>query len=297
MKSLLILALTFLAVVSAEALEPTRLVKAEPNHWLYPVYSPDDLSIAFSVMDFSEIWSLDLVTGREPSRTAKGDSIGRRFVFEPGLQDDRVVYRVRIQAHPDKPVRLISTSIHLFDPAPRSANTGDILGPYAIAGQLWYRRALNEPLIDVKGNEHPAGAYWDKATQSLWVQDSAGARLYTSPAAEPVEGFEISPDGKWAAAVTAVSPPLLYLVSLSDGTRYDLGSARWPSWSGNSKYLACLTEIREDTIIRIYDIATRVPSALELPSKFNPEYPALNSDGSKLLFVDGGAIYQVDVGK
>jgi hypothetical protein len=295
MKNLLFIAFALASVLWAEAAEPKRLVEAEPYHWLYPAYSPDDLAIAFSALNLSEIWSLDLVTGREPSRAAKGDSIGRRFVFEPGIQDDRVVYRIRIQAHPDKPVRLISTSVHLFDPAPRSGNMGEIIGPYAVSGQIWYRRSLAEPLTDVKGNERPAGAYWDKTTNSFWVQDSTKTRLYTSPEAEPAEGFEISPDGKWAAVVTTTSPPLLYIVSLADGSRKDLGSARWPSWSGNSRFVACLTELLDNTVIRVCDIESGVHKAMEIPSRYDPEYPALNSDGSKLLFVDGGAIYEVEL--
>lgn len=282
-------------VTTLFAAEPQLIADAEPYHWLNPIYSNDGFSLAFSALNNNEIWSFDLLKGMKPSQAARGDSIGYRFIFEPGIQDDRIIYKVRINAHPDKPERLLSTSIHLFDPAPRTNNMGNIYGPYLFENTVWYRFTLDGPFYDYKDQPQIAGPYWNKETHVLWVLSSDSSRIYTSPEQEPVRGFEISPDGNYVAVVATSPEPILYLVSLKTGDRIELGAGRWPSWSLDSKHLVCLVEIRDETIIRVHDIEKQEHIAIDIPSHFDPESPALNPDATKLVFTDGGRIYQVDL--
>ena len=295
MKKLFFIALSLTFTVASHALEPQLIVDADPYHWTNPVYSNDGKALAFGALNGNEIWSFDLQNSREPSQAARGDSIARRFVFEPNIQDDRIVYRIRIKAHPDQPLRLLSTSIYLFDPANRTNNPGEILGPYLFKNQVWYRYSLDGPFYDYQGQSRTAGPCWNRESRVLWVRNEAGERLFTSPENEPARGFEISPDGNWVAVVATSPEPILYLVALATGERVDLGAGRWPAWSLNSKYLACLVDIRDETIIRVHDIDKREHIALDIPTRFDPEYPALNPDGTKLVFTDGGRIFQVDL--
>ena len=295
MKILFFISFSLLFATSLLALEPQLIVDSDPHNWINPIYSNDGLSLAFTTFKQDRIWSFDLINSRKPSHAARGDSIGRRFIFEPGIQDDRVVYRIRIKAHPDQPLRLLSTSIHLFDPVTRTDNPGEIIGPYLFENQAWYRHSLDGPFFDYNDQPRSAGPYWDRASSILWVQDEDENKLFTSPGNEPVRGFEISPDGSFAAVVATAPEPILYLVSLQSGERSDLGAGRWPAWSGDSEYLSCLVDIRDETIIRVHNIQKQEHKALDIASKFDPEYPALNSDGTKLVFVDSGRIFQVDL--
>jgi Tol biopolymer transport system component len=280
---------------SALAVVPRRVVPAEPLKWTNPAYSPDGFSLAFAAADGNSIWAIDLNDEREPSRVARGDSIGRRFVFEPDNPADRIVYRMRINAHPAQPVRLTSTSIHIFDPGPRSDNLGEIIGPYAFAGKLWYRHSLLDPYRDSAGAERRAGPYLDLDSKTLRLLSAEGDTLYTSPPAEAVAGFEISPDGKWVAVVASAPSPVLYLLATADGTRRDLGSGFWPAWSGNSQRLACLVTIRNNTLIRVHDLAANKSFSLDFEKLYDPISPALNPDGSEVAFISDHAVYVAEV--
>ncbi|RQV96978.1 hypothetical protein EH220_05065 [bacterium] len=294
MKRLFFITFSLLASL-LHAAEPQLIVDAKPFHWLNPIYSNDGNSLAFSALNQNEIWSFDLLHSFKPSRAARGDSIGRRFVFEPNSQDDRIVYRIRIKAHPAEPLRLLSASIHLFDPVTRTNNMGEILGPYLFENSVWYRFSPDGPFFDYQDRPRTAGPYWNRETQVLWVESADSTRIFTSPENEPVRGFEISPDGNYVAIVATTPEPILYLVALKTGDRTELGAGRWPSWSLNSKYLACLVDIRDETIIRVHDIEKHEHVALEIPTHYDPEYPALNPDGTKLVFTDGGRIFQIDL--
>jgi WD40 repeat protein len=200
-----------------------------------------------------------------------------------------------VYAHPEKPVRLYTSSIYVFDPSSRTANLGDILGPYVSEARLLYRHALDSPLLETDGQPRIAGPYLNPENHSFWVLDADSNRIFESPKSEPVGGFELSPDGRYVAVVASASSPLLYLIDLQSGERRNLGSGRWPAWSDDGNHLSCLTEIQTKRIIRVHHLEAREFTPVDLPLPIRPESPSLNEDGTRVLFVDRGSIYVIDV--
>ena len=290
---IILIFLTLMLSISGEAsAQPARLlVPAGKPGWTNPVYSPDGNKIAFTDASLGVIRFIE--NGEDsPRGVASATRIGRRFVFEPNSK--RIVYRQEVGALPEKPWRLVSTSLYLYDPAMKTINeTGEIYGPYYLLGRVWYRPTLLSPFYDYEGDSRIAGPYLDAATGLLWIRSAKGDTVYTSPAGVTIAGMELSPDGQWVAAVRETPSRAMLLISVADGKTTEFENAFAPGWSGDSKNVICVrsTNTPPDELVRI-----RVPSfkseVVFRSPKYSPEVPALNPDGSRVGFVSKGAIYE-----
>ncbi|MBU0507540.1 hypothetical protein KKH27_01705 [bacterium] len=283
------------AVVRAEGAEPKRIVPAGGSVWTNPVSSPDGKAVAFTDEFHREIRVY--VSGEDSSRRIiRGPSLGSRYVFDSS-PDPRLVYRNVIEFMPQKPERLFSSSIYMFDPINRTSNSeGRIFGPYFIEGQVWYRFALDAPLLNYDGQLRVAGPRWNREHGRLWVLNEKADTVWSSPTGARMAGAEISPDGRWIAAVAAEPRTQLTIVRIEDGLVTDGDSGFAPAWSGDSRWIAYVS--RQDNgrvelrLLGVPDGARRV--VLSSPH-FSPETPTLNHDGTRCVFVSEGALWAMDV--
>ena len=278
--------------VPAWATAPELLLPSSDGGWRDPVYSADGKFIAFTNIAQDRIYVLEGGRGA-PRSVAQGERIGRRFAFEPGAE--RVVYRIRSNALPGKPERLISTSIYLSDPVHHSQNmAGDLFGPYVIGDRIWCRYSLVGPFFDYDGNIRSAGPYWDTESGVLNVLNAALDTVFTSAVNQRIAGFEISPDGAWLAIVESRPERRVLLIRIKDGATVSVPSAIAPGWAGNSQSLICVTNPPEGgSKLSIVRVPSGESTVILTGARFRPETPALNADGSRALFVSGGAIYEM----
>ena len=283
------LIILILSVFAQEAwpAAPELLLSSSDGGWRDPVYSADGQFIAFTNSAQNRIYVLE--RGQTaPRSVARGDSIGRRFAFEPGAE--RIVFRLRSYALPGKPERLISSSIYLYDPVHHTENTaGDLFGPYLIVGRIWYRYSLLGPFFDYDGQIRGAGPYWDAETGKLNVLNAALDTVFTSGLKQRIAGYEISPDGGWLAAVESRPERRVLLIRIEDGTNLSVPLAIAPNWAGNSQSVICVT----DSSLRIVRVPSGESEVVLSSPRFRPETPALNLDGSRALFVSEGALYEM----
>ena len=288
----LIILILSASLQAAWAAAPGLLLPSSDDGWRDPVYSADGQFIAFTNSAQNRIYVLE--PGKDtPRSVAQGEKIGRRFAFEPGVE--RVVFRLRSYALPGKPERLISSSIYLYDPVHLTENTaGDLFGPYVINNRIWYRTSLVGPFFDCRGDIRGAGPYWDMESGKLNVLNSRLDTVFTSASNQHIAGYEISPDGAWLAAVESVPQRRVLLIRIEDGATVSVPGAVAPGWAGNSQSVICVTVRPEGgsdlSIVRVPSGEREV--VLSGP-RFRPETPALNLDGSRALFVSGGAIYEM----
>jgi hypothetical protein len=293
---IIILIIALLSPQLIYAASPQLIISADSATWSSPIYSANGKNIAFTNASLQEIWvTTDM--NQKPRLVAAGDQIGKRFVFEPGLE--RLVYRQKSVALPERPVRLLSTSFYLYDPIMRTDNLdASICGPYVINQKVWYRRALTEPLRDYKSKYRIAAPYLNLMTGKLWVLNEKGDSLYSSPAASKFVALEISPDGKWVAALQEEPEQMLLLISLTDKKTVNVGAGSWPSWSGDSQSLIYLVpanqkDNQKNTEIHVYRLAASTNEAVLTSTAYSPETPSLNQEGTRALFVSKGAIYEL----
>lgn len=280
--------------LSLHAGEPILVIPADNGGWILPIYSPDDKVIVFTNASRDEIW----VTERDqlaPRMLTSGTGLANRLTFEP--DQNRIVFRRRVNALPNRPVRLFSTSYYLYDPVVRMANSGDILGPYLVDNKVCYRRSLTDPLIDCDGKTRYAGPYLDPASGKLWVVNSNRDTIYTSSVNIRFGAVELSPDGKWVAAVTTEPTAAIWIMEIETGQATEVSAGSWPSWSANSQNLTFLTKDRESDPpeIHILRLSTMKTEKVYRSESMLPETPALNRDGSRVLFVSEGSIYEIDL--
>jgi hypothetical protein len=294
MKSLILLILISVGTQVLSAAEPQLLVPAGKSGWTNPVIAPDGKTIAFANASLSQIRAL--ISGEDSSRAVMSNpGVGRRFVFEPGGQD-RILYRRRVQALPDHPERLISVSIYLADPMPRTSNLkGDMFGPYLIGNRVWYRDSLTGPLKDLRGVIQKAGPYLDDSTGQLNVLNKSGKTVFASSPPQRFALTEISPDGQWVAAVQIGPDHSLFLIPVASGDVIRVNNAMDPGWSGNSRSILCVRRLPSQApeLYRVH-LPKGDGETLLSSSNFDPETPVLNMDGTKAVFVSKGSIYSLD---
>jgi hypothetical protein len=288
--------LILLAIAAtAAAQQPKLLVPAGPQGWADPVYSADDKMLAFARADRNEIRVL--VFGEDSTRSvARSDRVGRRFAFQPG--DTRIVYRARTYALPGTPERVVSTSIYLFDPVVLTADTaGDAFGPYIIENQLWYRRSLNSVLLNMKGWPRTGTPCYFLDHGQLRVTSAHGDTVFASVAAQNFVGAEISPDGKWLAAVDENNHTVqLTVIRMADGKAARFTGAFAPSWEADAQRLVCALAQENGT----YNLCTVDTAALTLQIRWSsPDVqagtPAISPDGKRAALVSKGGIYEVEL--
>jgi hypothetical protein len=279
---------------AAWAAQPGLVLPSGDGGWCDPLYSPDGRFIAFTNYSQDRIYVFE--QGKDsPREVAQGEMIGRRFAFEPGAE--RIVFRMRSYALPGKPERIISTSIYLWDPVHHTSNnTGDLFGPYRIGGRIWYRYSLVGPFFDYDAHIRSAGPYWDTESGALSVINEALDTVFTTAPDQFVAGCEISPDGVWLAAVESRPERRTLLIRTSDGKTFGFPDAVAPSWAGNSQSLIAVTSRAErSTGLMIVRVPSGDARIILEDARFRPETPALNTDGSRALFVSHGAIYEMTV--
>jgi Tol biopolymer transport system component len=291
-KLLILLAVT----TTALAQQPKLLVPPGTQGWIDPVYSADGKLLAFARADRNEIRVL--VFGEDSTRSVvRSDRVGRRFVFQPG--DTRIVFRARTYALPGTPERLASTSIYLFDPVVLTADTaGDAFGPYLIENQLWYRRALNSVLLNMKGWPRSGGPCYFLDHGQLWVTNAHGDTVFASDAAQKFVGAEISPDGKWLAAVEEDNhAEQLAVIHMTDGKMTRFTGAFAPTWRADAAMLVCVLAQENGTYnLCTVDTATMALRIQWSSSVITAGTPAISPDGKRIVFVDNGGIYEVEIG-
>lgn len=262
-----------------------------------PLWSPDNRFIAYTTIDLDSLFVVEPAESKMKQslyRVANAAGIGRRFVFVPG--EERLAYRVMIGAIPSHPDRVVAVSFYSFDPSVLTDNDGQIIGPYRIENQLFYRKSLAQPLLALDGTERKDGAFI--LDGKLVVRNQTGAAVFNSDGLAVVEGFEISPDGQWVAAVFSTDGNrAVRLIQVSDGAEFDLGRGRWPAWSGNSNRVVFVrdkSEVRFAELI-VYDVQLGQSRSVTGVNQFWPDEPALNSDGSMVAFVHDGEIFITEV--
>jgi hypothetical protein len=295
--ALIIISLTFTGASCLLAVEPKLLLTADSNSWNSPIYSPTGTTIAYTNGSQQEIWIIDSRIPK-PRMVAAGERIGRRFVFDPGLE--RLVYREQSMAMPDKPIRLLSTSYFLYDPTARTSNRGLIIGPYLLEQKLWYRRSTAEPLLDSKDMPRKMAPYLNKDTGKFWVINEKGDTVYSSTAENKFAAMEIAPDGKLVAVVQDQPEPILSVINMTDGQFTKIGTGEWPSWSGDSHSLIYLVHsgagtAPKTTELRVFNVVAGQSRTILSSVDYQPETPSLNTDGSRALFASNGALYELTV--
>jgi hypothetical protein len=293
MHRLIFLALLFGCTSTGLASSPRLVVPAVADQrWAYPIYSPDGKTMLYTDASLGRIWAR--AAGEDSARRVVDLSkSGQRFAMDP--KTGRVVFRARIQALPDKPQRLVSTSIYLWDPAMLTQNlSGDVYGPYLIKGKVWYRYTLLGPLASTDGEIRTQAPYLDTGTGRMWVVDAKDDTAYATPNQIRVAGIEVSPDGNWVAAVCSEPSPTIIVVSLNDGTDYTIPGSFAPSWSGDSQFLVCVHSSPQGTTeLRLIHIPGADTGVILATNEFHPEMPSLSFDASRVLFVNDGAIWEM----
>lgn len=295
MNTLFVLVLLAIPPIAGYAAEPRLLVSAGKSGWTNPVISPDGQKIAFADASLKQIRVL--ISGEDTSReVVTNPGVGRRFVFEPGGQD-RIIYRRKVQALPDHPERLLSVSIYLFDPASRTSNAkGNLFGPYLIEGRIWYRDSLTGPFMDLQGKVRKAGPNFDQTSGQLRVLDAAGKIVFASTPPQTFAAMEISPNGRWVAAVQTSPERELFLISVDNGAVIRVNSAVDPGWSGNSLTAICVRRIQSrPPELYLIHLPKGDGASLFAAPDFDPETPVLNADGTRAVFVSKGAVYDLDI--
>ncbi len=289
---LVIIFSTFTALV--QAAPPLRMIvpPATPG-WTNPVISPDGGAIAFTDEFYSELKVL--ISGEDSPRSiVTADGVGKRFVFEPG-RTPRIVYRVRLNGLPERPERLLSSSIYNPDPVHRTPNkSGDLFGPYLINGQVWYASALDQPLLNYDGEEFPGGPRWDWINGKLWLLNEAGDTVFTTPDSCRLAGGELSPDGRWMAVVQSEPQRELFVIHRPDGSLRRLGDGYSPRWSGDSQTLVFVTSTGGGfAALNILNMASGEPQVILNAPEYYPESPALDQTASRVVFASNGALYEM----
>jgi hypothetical protein len=275
---------------------PRLVVPADSNSFNTPLYSRDDSNLAFTDTTLNRLFIAPL-SGKKIYTVAQALRIGRRFIFEP-VAEGRLAYRQMVLIENTSHDRIMSTSFYLFDPISRTRNSGRIIGPYLIEGKVWYRTSLLEPYADYQGNLRIAGGYLDTDKGKLWVINLSRDTVYASPQGTSFAAFEISPDGKFIAAVQEKPQPFITVIEVETGRYHELGSGLWPSWSGDSHSLVYLTPPSDAvastmTEIRVYRLNGGTRETVLASSAYEPKTPALNSDGTRVAFSSKGAIYEL----
>lgn len=258
-----------------------------------PLWSADSRFIAYTTIDLDTLFVVEPAEANKHQnlyRVAKATGVGRRFVFAPG--EERLVYREMIGAIPTHPDRLISTSFYTYDPSVLTSNNDPIIGPYVVENKIYYRHSLETPLIAVHGAERIAGPY--KIDGRLVIRNASGSEVFKSDEQEEVDGFEISPDGQWVAAVLAQDGErMVKLIQVSDGSVSELGRGRWPGWSGNSNRLVFVRDKKEVQFAElvVYDVEVGQSRSVTGINQYWPDEPALNGDGSMVAFIHDGSVY------
>jgi Tol biopolymer transport system component len=291
-RNILIILVLFVAAQALPAAAPVLRCASSDDGFRDPIYSPDGQTIAFTNAAQDQIYVLE--KGKNiPRSVAHGEKIGRRFAFEPG--GERIVFRLRAYALPGKPERLLSTSIYLYDPVHRSQNSeGDIFGPYVMNGRIWYRYSLVGPFFDYAGQVSGAGPYWDTQNGTLNVLNAALDTVFTSALNQHLAGYELSPDGAWLAVVESQPERRLLVIRIQDGTTFSISGGFAPGWAGDSQSLICVTDRSTGgTDLSVVKLPSRQTAVVLPGTRFKPETPALNSDGTRALFVSEGAIYEM----
>lgn len=295
-RNLLIFVLLSLVSTSfCGAMPPQLVLASRPNDgWQNPVFSPDGKHLAFTNASLKEIYVLEL-NSDSPRVVAKGEKIGRRFAFEPNSQ--RVAFRLRSDALPGKPERLISSAIYLYDPVHHSSNMeGNIYGPYWLDGRLWYRLSLLGPFIDYDGKILTSGPYWNPENGHLKVLNSSSDTVFTSSLTQKIAGVEISPDGQWVAAVEDSKDGDMLLIRVEDGHVLRIADAFAPYWGGDSRRLICVTRrIEGGNNLSLVSLPSGDTTIILAHPQFTPEMPALSFDGSRAVFVSKGGIYTMEL--
>jgi Tol biopolymer transport system component len=292
MNRLFIISLVVLTGYLTARAQATLLVRAGSGGWSDPVYSHDGSLIAFTNASANQVRFL--IPGEDSTRQiVDGAGVGQRFAFEP--DDKRLVFRRQVVGLPEKPVRLFSVSLYLYDPIGRTSNlSGTVFGPYYFEGKIWYRYSLLSEFVSYDGKTRKAGPYMDLPTGQLWVLNSSGDSVFVSLAGQRFAGMEMSPDGQWVAAIQAEPDIQLVLIPLAAGKVHVLEHAAAPGWSGDSKHLICvrLTNPKSPELCLV-DLPSGSLSVVYSSDQNPPETPALNSDASRAAFVSGGSIYEI----
>lgn len=273
---------------------PQIVVPASGDGWRDPVFAPDGNSIAFANADLSELYVL-IHDEKTPRTVARSNGIGRRFVYTPDGQ--RLAFRMKIEKLPAQPERLISSSIYLFDPIHHSQNMeSNLFGPYFFDNRVWYRRSLAEPYVDFNNRARVAGPYWDPNGNSLIVLNDNRDSVFTSLPGQRFAGAEISPDGRWIAAVESRPAVQLHLIRIENGQTQTISQAFAPGWSGDSQRLVCCSKNPQGIVQMLFvNVASGESVVLLNDPRLQPETPALNADGTTVLFVGNGAIYKMEI--
>ena len=293
-----ILTLSLLLVLAGLAVSaPRKVAERAGRGCSAPLWSSDSRFIAFTNIDLDTLYVVEPAESRKEQelyRVAHALGVGRRYVFVPG--EERLAYREMVGAIGTHPDRIISTSFYSYDPSMLTSNMNKIIGPYRINNQIYYRESLSDPLISVTGDERTAGAY--KKGGKLVVKNAQGNAVFTSDGQEEPEGFEVSPDGHWVAAVFAKdNDHAVRLIQISDGAIIELGRGRWPSWSGNSNRVVFVRDKEELKYAEmvVYDLQVGQSRSVMGVNQFWPDEPSLNGDGSKVAFVHDGEIFVTEV--
>lgn len=281
--------------ISAKA-EPFKAADRVGRSCSAPLWSPDNRFLAYTSVDrdvvmLNEIGKDNVI--KNLYSIATGEGVGRRFAFAPG--EERLILRRENPGLPGKPDRLLSISFYEHDPVMLTANVGPLLGPYIIAGKVYSRDDLQSPYRSTDKQEWPVRVLADSKRLEI---ATASATLYRSPAEEELEGFELSPDGDWVAAVfESAGQKVLRLISTASGQTIDLGSGRWPGWSGNSRRLVFVKDKPsvEFSELVVYDLESAAARSVVGLNQYWPDEPALNSDGTRVAFVHKGEIFVTEV--
>ncbi|RPH92767.1 hypothetical protein EHM69_12055 [candidate division KSB1 bacterium] len=295
MNMLIFLVLLAAPLLAAENNGVKLVVPSQGDGWRDPVYDWDGTRFALTDAAQKQIFIYE--SGEDsPRSVAKGDRIGRRFVFEPGGRH-RIVFRLRSDAIPGKPERLYSSSIYLYDPVPRSHNiSGDVYGPYLIENQVWYRFSPFGPFTNYENQLRHAGPYGDFSGGFLYVLNEKEDTVFASENGARMRGAEISPDGRWVAAVQSDPTVKILLVNTEHGTRMDIPDSYAPAWAGDSRSLICVSTANPaQQSLRLVRLPSGEGEFVLSSPEYHPETPALNRDGTRALFVSKGSIYEMEL--
>lgn len=276
---------------------PTKVADFVGRGCSAPLWSPDDRFIAYTTLDRDEIYVVelnDIKPKQSLYRVVNTEGVGRRFAFVPG--EERIAFRRLAGALPGAPDRVVSSSYYSYDPTMMSHNNTAILGPYRIENKLFIRESLTKPLVSLDGSEWSNSVTLDRG--KLEISNASGVITFASKSEEPVEGFEISPDGLWVAAVLqAESIRQVRLIHIPDGNVINLGEGRWPGWSRDSNRIVIVRDKSDLNYAElvVYDVEVGQARSVLGLNQFWPNEPALNSNGTKVAFVHEGEIYRTEV--
>lgn len=293
LKQIFILILSlFLLAQSAFSAVPRLILAASGDGWRDPIYSPDGNSIAFTDAAQQELFVL-VRDESAPRSVARGEGIGRRFVFEP--DGERIAFRLRSHALPGKPERLLSSSIYSYDPVHHSNNMeGDLFGPYFFDGRVWYRTSLIGPFFDYKNNVRASGPYWDPVKSRMLALNGELDTVFVTGADQQIAGMEISPDGAWIAAVESQPARQLLLIRIENGQTLTIPGVFAPNWSGDSRSVICASNNADGgSELRLVKVPSGESISVLKDPQFQPESPALDANGKNALFVSKGALYEM----